>query len=114
MRAISIALPAGALTVFVADSFVRRLRGLIGRPPLAEDEALLVRPCGSVHTLGMRYPIDVVYLDGAGLVLRVQAALPPRRFSACRRAAAVLELRASRAAALGLHVGLNLPQLRAR
>lgn len=114
MRSTSIVVPGGVLTVFQADRFVRRLRGLIGRSALGDDEALLIRPCRSVHTLGMRYPIDLVYLDRTGLVLRVRAALSPWRFSACLGAAAVLELGASRAEALGLRAGLCLPQLLAR
>ena len=44
-----------------ADSFKARLRGLLGRDGL--DGALLIKPAKSVHTIGMRFPIDVAYCD---------------------------------------------------
>lgn len=53
----------------VADSFRARARGLLGRDSL--DGALLLRPAASVHTLGMRFPIDVAYCDGDLCVLEI-------------------------------------------
>ena len=53
----------------VADNFWRRLRGLLGRSGLEAGEGLVIRPCNSVHMLGMRFPLDVLYLDRAGTVL---------------------------------------------
>ncbi|GFZ93752.1 DUF192 domain-containing protein [Dyella caseinilytica] len=79
---------------WLADTAILRLRGLIGRAALASDghEGLLLKPCGSVHTFGMRYPIDVVYLDAEGYVLGVREKILPRRMSACRGAQQTLEL----------------------
>jgi uncharacterized membrane protein (UPF0127 family) len=68
-----------------------RLRGLIGRPSLPPDEALLIRRCRSVHTVGMRFAIDLVWLDADGLPLRVDRAVPPLRVRTCLQARAVLE-----------------------
>ncbi|MGE3856484.1 MAG: DUF192 domain-containing protein [Dehalococcoidia bacterium] len=83
-----------------------RLRGLLARPPLRPGEALLIRPCNGVHTCGMRYPIDVVFLDREGRVLRVVPALRPWRFVPfVRRAHVAIELRAGAAAACGLRPG---------
>jgi uncharacterized membrane protein (UPF0127 family) len=62
----------------VADSRRLRTRGLIGRDDF--EGALVLRPCRQVHTLGMRFPIDVAFCDRSGRVLHVST-LPPRRIS---------------------------------
>ena len=54
-------------SVEVADSFASRLRGLLGRDGC--DGALVIRPASSVHTLGMRFDIDVAWCDGDLTVL---------------------------------------------
>lgn len=93
---------------FKASSVTARLFGLLGRRALAADEALWLTPCNSVHTLGMSYPIDVVYLDKADRVIGIRSELAPRRFSAARRARSVLELPARQAARLGLVPGARV------
>ena len=65
-------------TLEVAESFASRARGLLGRDGM--DGALLLRPARSVHTIGMRFPIDVAFCDPTGTVIRV-ATLKPRRVS---------------------------------
>lgn len=92
-----------ALTGRVTRSAAQRLRGLLARPPLRPGEALLIRPCNGVHTCGMGYPIDVVFLDRDGRVVRVVVALRPWRFVPwVRGARAAIELPAGAAAACGL------------
>jgi uncharacterized membrane protein (UPF0127 family) len=77
----------------LADGWWSRLRGLLGRPALAEGEGLLLRPCRSVHMFGMRYALDVAFLDRAGSVIAAYHALPPGARSRWhRRAHAALEL----------------------
>src|SRR6476661_11088866 len=61
----------------MADSFWRRLRGLLGRDGLEQGEGLVIVPCSSVHMLGMRFPLDVLHLDKAGTVLRALPDLKP-------------------------------------
>jgi len=84
---------ATALTV--ADNHWTRLRGLLG---LRSDDfrngcGLWIRPCHGVHTLGMGFPIDVVYLDRALTVLDIRAHVRPWRFTpVLRKATSVLEL----------------------
>ena len=56
--------------VFQAHRFWHRLRGLLGRQPLPVDAALWLKPCTSVHTLGMKYPLDLVFLDREGRILK--------------------------------------------
>ena len=89
----------------VADSALRRMRGLLGRRGLASGEGLLLRPASSVHTFFMLFPIDVVFLDRHGVVLKVAEAVPPWRAVACRGAKAVVELAAGEAARRGIRAG---------
>jgi uncharacterized membrane protein (UPF0127 family) len=84
------------------------MRGLLGRSSLAPEEGILLRPAGSVHTAFMRFPIDVVFVDRDGEVLRVAEALPPWRTASARGAKAVVELAAGAAAAAGLVAGQRL------
>jgi uncharacterized protein len=84
-----------ATNLAIADTHWTRLRGLLGT---SEDDfrngrGLWIRPCRGVHTLAMRFAIDVVYLDRAGTVVHVEHNLQPWRFSPVRmQAASVLEL----------------------
>jgi uncharacterized membrane protein (UPF0127 family) len=92
----------------VADGFLTRLRGLLGRRELPRDEGLLINPCSSIHTWFMRFPIDVVFLDRDLRVVRVAADVGPWRLRWGRRARQVLELAAGEAAARGIGVGDRL------
>src|SRR5213593_121100 len=89
-----------------ADTFWARLRGLRGRSSLREDEALWIVPSRGVHTRGMAFPIDVVFLDRAMRVLAVEENLAPGRFTPIRwRARTVLELPAGRIRASLTRIG---------
>ena len=84
-----------ATAVAIADTHWSRLRGLIGisGDDFRNGAGLWIRPCRGVHTLAMRFPIDVLYLDCAGTVVHVEHNLQPWRFSPIRmQAASVLEL----------------------
>jgi uncharacterized protein len=89
----------------LAASPFMRMRGLLGRRGLAEGEGLLLRPAGSIHTLFMRFPIDVVFLDADRRVLKVAAGVRPWRAAAAKRSREVLELAAGEAARVGLAAG---------
>lgn len=71
----------------VARSPLRRVLGLHLLPPLAEGDALLLPGASSMDTTFMRYPIDVVFLDKAGVVRRTVDAMPPWRMVAWARGA---------------------------
>jgi uncharacterized membrane protein (UPF0127 family) len=67
--------------------------------------AYLLKPCSAVHTFGMAYPIDVLFCDAAGTILRIVPGLPPWRVARHAHAAAVWELRAGSAEQWGWRVG---------
>ncbi len=71
-----------------------RLVGLLGTPDLAQDEALWLPRCGSVHAIGLRAPIGCALLDAGGRVLRVVDPLPRGRVARTPGARAVVECRA--------------------
>src|ERR1700731_4430482 len=79
-------------SVEVADSGATRRRGLLGRSGLPGGEGLWIVPCESVHTFGMKFPIDLVYLDRRKRVKKVRSDVPPWRLSACLSAHSVIEL----------------------
>ena len=86
-----------------------RLRGLIGRPPLGPRQGLWIRPCRQVHMFWMRYPLDVVFLDGDHRILHVEPDLQPGRLSPkIAGAGSVIEMAAGAAAAHGLRAGDQL------
>jgi uncharacterized membrane protein (UPF0127 family) len=84
-----------ATALAVADTHWTRLRGLLGlaSSDFRNGSGLWIVPCHGVHTLGMGFPIDVVYLDRAMTVIHIQNDLRPWRFAPVRtQAASVLEL----------------------
>lgn len=83
-----------------------RAVGLLATPSLDDPCGLWIRPCNSVHTVGMRYPIDVVFINKDGTIAKVVDRLPPWRAAGCRKAKSTLELRAGLAQALGLKPGM--------
>jgi uncharacterized membrane protein (UPF0127 family) len=105
-----------AVAVDVCTGPLERARGLLGRSAPAPGLALWIAPCRAVHTWGMRYPIDVAFLDERGLILKVVSVLAPRRFAMDARAASVLEFRAGECARLGVKPGerLVLPSRRVK
>src|SRR5579863_2522679 len=84
-----------ATELALAHTHWSRLRGLLGT---SEDDfrngcGLWIRPCHGVHTLGMRFPVDVVYLDRDAIVVHLEPNLRPWRLAPVRlQATSVLEL----------------------
>lgn len=76
----------------VADSSAKRNKGLLGRKGLSPGEGLWIVPCESVHTFGMQFAIDLVYLDRQHRIRKVRSDVPPWRISACLSANSVIEL----------------------
>jgi hypothetical protein len=87
----------------IARTRATRRRGLIGRGRV--DGALVLAPCRQVHTFGMRFPLDVVWCDRRGKVLRMATLAPARLSRPVLRARFVIEAAAGRADAWGLEPG---------
>lgn len=63
----------------VGETYFSRLLGLLGRPGLHLGEGLWIRPCRAIHTIGMRFPVDVIFLDRRNTVVKTAAAVAPFR-----------------------------------
>ena len=85
-----------------------RSKGLLGRSGLDPDEGLWIQPTGSIHMWFMRFPIDVVYADRDGRVLKLVRGIRPWRMSACRGAKVALELPVGAIDRAGVQVGDHL------
>lgn len=93
----------------IAEDWLSRARGLLGRAVLRDSEALLLRPCRSIHALGMRFTFDAILLSRDLQVLALRAQIVPGTlFVGHRRAAAVLECAAGTIAATAVSLGDQL------
>jgi uncharacterized protein len=92
----------------VADTMFTRMRGLLGRRELPPGAGMLIRPAPSVHTFFMRFPIDVVFLNRDGDVLKVCENVRPWRAAAARRAHSTLEFAAGEVRRRGVSAGQRL------
>ena len=83
-----------ASSMEVADHGAKRTKGLLGRKGLGPGEGLWILPCEAVHTIGMQFTIDLVFLDRRHRIRKVRSNVPPWRMSACLSAHSVIELAA--------------------
>lgn len=100
-------LPDG-LTLVEASSSKARRRGLARLDSLPADHALLIPRCPAIHTFGMRFGLDLIWLGKNGVVVRVDRAVGPRRMRICVRARSVVETAAGAADAF-LAAGVGEP-----
>ena len=86
------------------------MKGLLGCDGLGSGEALLIERCGSVHTVGMRFAIDLVFTDRQWRVVRVVRRVPPGRWMVWGgwRASRVYEAAADALDCAGLRIGEDL------
>ena len=92
----------------VADTPLRRMRGLLFRPEPKPGEGLVLRPSPGIHTYFMRFPIDAVFLDENGFVIAIRHELRPWRTAARRTGHAVLELASGEAKRRNIQPGDRL------
>ncbi len=93
----------------IAESFIQKLTGLVFRKKILANEGLLFQDCNSIHTLWMRFSLDVVFLDSDNRVLRVFRELKPFRFTpVVRESSKVLEIKAGISSKLGIKEGFYL------
>jgi uncharacterized protein len=77
----------------VAGTLLARMKGLLGRNSLPSGEGLLIKSCMGIHTFGMKYPLDIVFLNRENRVVAVKRNMPPNRVTGlCFSASSVLEL----------------------
>lgn len=98
---------------FKADTIFSRMKGLLGLDRLADDEALWIEPCNSIHTFFMKFPIDVVYLEQSSefefKVVKIFECVPAwRAHLPVWGARAVMELSAGGVARRGIRNGDSL------
>ena len=90
----------------IADTFFRKLFGLVFSAPLKEGEGLLINNCSSIHTFWMRYPIDVLFLGSDNRVIRFFEDLKPFRVTPyIRGAAKTVELKSGSLRVCSLKTG---------
>lgn len=94
--------------VWNAVSAWERTRGLLGRPSLQQGQGMLIGECRLVHTIGMRYALDLVFLDKRGLVKKLVCNVTPGKMAGCISAHQTLELAPGSLATLALHTGDTL------
>ena len=92
-------LVGAGLELIEADSRAARMKGLSGQPSMPVGVALHIPKCFSVHTFTMRFPLDLLWLDRRGNVVRVDRDVAPRRIKTCLRARSVIEANAGEGAA---------------
>jgi uncharacterized membrane protein (UPF0127 family) len=85
---------AGGSRIAVADRASARLAGLAGMRALPPRTALLIPACRSVHTFGMRFALDLIWLDDDGAIVDVMGAVGPGRIVRVAYARAVIEAQA--------------------
>jgi len=99
-----------ATKVIIAKNIFARMKGLLGRKSLGPDTAMIIDPCSSIHTIGMRFSIDVIFLDSKNTVTALVPQVRPGRLwvSGGWRARRVIESEAGLLPLSSLHVGDTL------
>lgn len=93
----------------VADTFLKRFIGLMGKKNLETGSGLLITPCNSIHMFFMKFPLDIVFLDRSNTVLYMVAGIKPWRVTKIvNNAHSVLELPARAIEASGTQPGDTL------
>lgn len=92
----------------VADNFITRLVGLLASKPLAEGEGLLITPCSQIHMIGMKFPIDALFLDKDWHVVGIVENIQPGQISKIYKAKHCLELASGAIARSATQLGDSL------
>jgi uncharacterized membrane protein (UPF0127 family) len=92
--------------VQLADTPLKRMKGLLGRKEFYRGESLWIKPCNSIHTIGMKFPIDLLFLNRKNKVISLKKDFQPNRITGfSRRAVSVLELPSGTLTATDTRVG---------
>jgi uncharacterized membrane protein (UPF0127 family) len=96
------------LAVFSTENVFERTGGLLRLTPLKKDQGLLINKCNSIHTFGMTYSLDVVYLNSHLKVVKLVKNIKPKRMSFSLRAKHTLELLAGEISRLDIKKNMTL------
>lgn len=81
----------------IADSFFKRLIGLLGKKEISADEGIFINPCKSIHTFFMKFPIDVVFLDKSQKVIFIQECIQPNKVTPfIKKSKTVIEMKGNK------------------
>ncbi len=98
-----------ATQIRVANTLFTRMRGLLGQKVISSNEAIWIVPCKGIHTIGLKFSIDVIFLDGGNRVIHLIPHLKQNKLSPLKlRAQSVLELAVGSIAATGTEIGDRL------
>lgn len=92
----------------LADTFFARLKGLLGRTGLEEGEGIILTPCSAIHCLGMKFPIDVVFMDKDKKVIWIRENMEPGSIEIKKSCVYVLEVGAGVIARKRVQIGHQL------
>jgi len=92
----------------VANTFMRRLKGLLSRAAFNETDGLLITPCSYVHTFGMKFDIDIVFIDKDNCVVGIRKGINKNKITGVLRAKHTLELPAGKLTDLKIKIGDHL------
>ena len=96
----------------IANNILTRVRGLLGRDGLAEDEGLLIVPCPSIHMFGMKFSLDVVFISKENVVVDLVENIAPGKHYVAKKthgkAHSALELSVGTIARHNIEIGQTL------
>jgi uncharacterized membrane protein (UPF0127 family) len=97
-----------AAVIEPAFESLSRRTGLLGRQTLPFDTVLAIAPSNAIHTFGMQFPLDVLFINRSGMVVKRSLALKARRLAVASRAFAVLEFAAGHPGVEATRIGDQL------
>lgn len=94
--------------VRIPDSFYHKAKGLLGEKKLQDGTGMLFEQCNSIHMIGMRVPLDILFLTSDGTILKCVYDIQPWRVAVCLRAKTTIELPSGNIKKSGLKPGMKL------
>lgn len=76
----------------MAINFWSRFKGLLFTNNFSAGQGILIKPCFSIHTIGMSYCIDILFIDSADTIVKMVVGMKPYRFASCAGSAYVIEV----------------------
>lgn len=93
------------INAHIVTGLISKLKGLLFRPTLGDRQAVVFTPCSFVHTCGMDYLVDIIFLDKNFCVIEITQDCRPWRFVYCKNATHILKMLGGQAEELNLRLG---------